>query len=329
MSITAEQKLVVQFYDSFGTKVKGFLTDIVDGPVVSNFFYRLDSDASIPRKLPLAEGVTFHHFEHNDFVVHIPKETRQIVLFERLVRSDEFKNTKCELPLIMGVGTFGDPMILNLQRMPHILVTGHTGCGKTMFMMAAVRSLATKFSSTECKFIIIDPKGVDFVQLNGDKHLMRDVITEPEEALKTFDNITQMIDERYQKLADNNVKNITEYKKKTGKKDMPFIIVVIDEFADFMYIAKKQTEKFITTVAQKARAVGIHLIIATQRPDKEVLTTTIKANMPTRVAFQARSAVDSMNMLGERGAEQLLPYGDMLISDAGRTPVRIHTPYVD
>ena len=329
MSITAEQKLVVQFYESFGTKVKGFLTDIVDGPVVSNFFYRLDSDASIPRKLPLAEGVTFHHFEHNDFVVHIPKETRQIVLFERLVRSDEFKNTKCELPLIMGVGTFGDPMILNLQRMPHILVTGHTGCGKSVFETALIKSLIAKFSPTECKFVIIDPKAADFVCLNGNKHLLTDVITEPEEGLKAFENITQVIDERYQKLADNNVKNITEYKKKTGKKDMPFIIVVIDEFADFMYIAKKQTEKFITTVAQKARAVGIHLIIATQRPDKEVLTTTIKANMPTRVAFQARSAVDSMNMLGERGAEQLLPYGDMLISDAGRTPVRIHTPYVD
>lgn len=326
--ITPEQKLVVQFYESFGTKVKGFLTDIVDGPIVSNFFYRVDSDASIPKKLPLGSGITFHHFDHNNFVVQVPKETRQMVFFDKLVKSDDFKKTKCALPLIMGVGTFGDPMILNLQRMPHILVTGRTGCGKSMFMMASIKSLCAKFSPTECKFVIIDPKAVDFVHLNGDKHLLRNVITEPEEGLQVFDSITQMIDERYQKLADNNVKNITEYKEKTNNKDMPFIIVVIDEFADFMYIGKKQTERFISMVAQKARAVGIHLIIGTQRTDKEVLTTTIKANMPTRVAFQARSALDSMNALGERGAEQLLPYGDILISDAGRVPVRIHTPYL-
>lgn len=328
MPITPEQKLVVQFYESFGTKVKGFITDIVDGPVVSNFFYRVDSGASIPKKLSLDKGITFHNFEHNDFVVHIPKETRQTIFFDKLVKSDAFKNTQFTLPLIMGVGTYGDPMILNLQSMPHMLVTGHTGCGKSVFIMGLIKSLMTKLSPTECKFVIFDPRAVDFVCLDGDKHLLRDVVVNPEEGLKVFENITQMIDERYQKLADNNVRNIIEYKEKTNKKDMPFIIVVIDEFVDFMYIGKKQTERFISTVAQKARATGIHLILGTQRPDKEVLTNTIKATMPVRVAFQARSAADSINMFGERGAEQLLPFGDMLISEAGRKPVRIHTPYV-
>lgn len=327
--ITPEQQLVVQFYESFGTKVKGFLTNIVDGPVVSNFFYRLNSDASIPKKLLLGDGVTFHHYEHNDFIIEIPKETRQMVFFDKLVKSDEFKNTKCTLPIIMGVGTFGDPMILNLQRMPHILITGRTGSGKSMFINCILKSLQSKFSPTECKFIIIDPIGVDFNHWDNDKHLLCPIIKMDLEATnqKLLD-VLQLLDERYQKLIDNGVKNIDEYKNKTKKTDMPYVIVVIDEIADLMASSKKKTERFITMIAQKARAVGIHLIISTQKADKEFLTTTIKANMPTRVAFQARSVLDSMNALGERGAEQLLPFGDMLISDAGRVPVRIHTPYL-
>ena len=328
--ITPEQKLVVQFYESFGTKVKGHLNDIVDGPVVKNFFYRLDSDSFIPKKLELKEGITYHYYEKNDIVIEVPKETRETIFFDKLAKTDAFKNTKCVLPIIMGVEPLGNPMVLNLQRMPHMLITGHTGCGKSMYLNCFLESLKRKLSPTECKFVIIEPKGIDYNHWDGDKHLLCPIVRlDMDASIQKLQDILHIMDERYQKLHDAKVKNIDEYRKKTNKKDMPYIIVAIDEFADLMYVGKKQTERFVQEIAQKARAVGIHLILATQRPDKSVLTNAIKANMPTRVAFQARSAADSMNMLGEPGAEQLLPFGDILISEAGRRPVRIHTPYID
>lgn len=329
MSLTKEQQLVADFYEKIGNAVKGHLVDIKDGPIVYNFIMKPGEDSNLATIKKVArENECMISFGANEINVQIPKETRQMVFLDKLLKTKEFKNTDAVLPIILGVDTFGEIMIADLRKLPHMLVAGRTGSGKSVLFNSILNSLKSAVSATECKFIIIDPKGVDYDIWDADKHLLEPVIKcDVDAATKKLQEVTELIDERYQKLQDNKVKNVEEYKKKTNKKDMPYIVVVIDELADLMSCAKKQTERCVQYVAQKARAVGIHLIIGTQRPD--ALSGIIKANMPTRVSFQARTTVNSMQMLGEKGAENLLPNADMLFSDAGRIPVRIHTPYVE
>lgn len=330
MTMTLEQKMVSQFYETVGNKINGQLIDIVDGPLVHNFILKPGEKTSLVSIVKAARENNINiAFNSKQINVQVPKETRQTIFLEKLLKSKEFKTIDAVLPMIMGVDTFGNIMIQDLRKMPHILVSGRTGCGKSVLLNCLLDSLKTKLSPTECKFIIIEPKGIDFNRWDADKHLMCPVVRlDVDAAIQKLEDILQIMDDRYQKLQDNKVKNVEEYKKKTNKKDMPYIIVAIDEFADMMYVGKKQTEKFVQEIANKARAVGIHLILATQRPGKDVLTGIIKANMPTKISFQARNPIDSMQMLGERGAERLLSFGDMFFSDAGRMPVRIHSAYV-
>lgn len=329
MSLTKEQQLVADFYEKIGNAVKGHLVDIKDGPIVYNFIMKPGEDSNLATIKKVArENECMISFGANEINVQIPKETRQMVFLDKLLKTKEFKNTDAVLPIILGVDTFGEIMIADLRKLPHMLVAGRTGSGKSVLFNSILNSLKSAVPASECKFIIIDPKGVDYDIWDSDKHLLEPVIKcDVDAATKKLQEVTELIDERYQKLQDNKVKNVEEYKKKTNKKDMPYIVVVIDEVADLMTCAKKQTELCVQYVAQKARAVGIHLIIGTQRPD--ALSGIIKANMPTRVSFQARTSVNSMQMLGEKGAENLLPNADILFSDAGRIPVRIHTPYVE
>ena len=329
MSLTKEQQLVADFYEKIGNAVKGHLVDIKDGPIVYNFIMKPGEDSNLATIKKVArENECMISFGANEINVQIPKETRQMVFLDKLLKTKEFKNTDAVLPIILGVDTFGEIMIADLRKLPHMLVAGRTGSGKSVLFNSILNSLKSAVPASECKFIIIDPKGVDYDIWDSDKHLLEPVIKcDVDAATKKLQEVTELIDERYQKLQDNKVKNVEEYKKKTNKKDMPYIVVVIDEVADLMTCAKKQTELCVQYVDQKARAVGIHLIIGTQRPD--ALSGIIKANMPTRVSFQARTSVNSMQMLGEKGAENLLPNADILFSDAGRIPVRIHTPYVE
>lgn len=330
MTMTIDQKLVSQFYETVGNRLNGQLLDIVDGPWVHNFIVKPSDNTNLSTMVKLAhENNVIITFNSKQVNVQIPKEKRQIVLLGNLLKSKEFKNTKAALPMIMGVDTFGNIVINDLRKMPHLLVSGRTGSGKSVFLNCLLDSLKTKLSPTECKFVIIDPMGVDFNHWDGEKHLMCPVVRlDAYAAIQKLQDILHIMDERYQKLQDNKVKNVEEYRKKTSKKDMPYIVVAVDEMAELMYVGKKQIEKCVQEIAQKARAVGIHLILATQRPDKETLSKIIKANMPTLISFQARNSIDSMLMLGERGAERLLPCGDMFFSDAGRMPVRIHSAFV-
>lgn len=328
MSITPEQRLVSNFYENIGNKIQGHLVDVQDGPLVHNFVFEPDKNVKIPdvyKTIQSQDGVTAEF--RDKIIFQIPNNTRNKIRFKELIRTKEFKETKATLPVLLGVNTTGKPIIVDLHKVPHLLVTGRTGSGKSVFMNAVIKSLAAKLSPTECKFAIFDTMGCDWGQWNGDKHVL--FLSKTEVAPEKLDSLLQLVDERYNVLIANNVVNITEYHKKTHKKDMPFIIVVIDDFADYMCQFKKQTEKFIKNICSKARAVGIHLIIGTQIPEEKVLSKTVKAFMPTRVAFQARSMAHSMLMIGEPGAEKLLPYGDMLFCEAGCYPVRIHTPYVD
>lgn len=327
--MTTEQQIIANFYEKIGNITKGHLVDVIDGPIVYNFIIDPGEHSNLGAiKKAASNNNSMISYGNGQINVQIPKETRQMIFLDKLLKLKEFKNTNAALPIIMGTDTFGEILIQDLRQMPHMLVCGRTGCGKSVFFNSLLKSLKSAVPATECKFIIIDPKGVDYDTWESDKHLMCPMVKlDAEAAVQKLQEVTELIDERYQKLQNNKVKNIEEYHKKTNEKDMPYIVVLIDEFAELMYVAKKQTESCIQCIAQKARAVGIHLIIGTQRPDTVVLTIAIKANMPTRVAFQACNAPDSINRFGERGAEQLLPFGDILFSDAGRLPIRIHTPY--
>ena len=330
MTMTADQKLVSRFYETIGNKIPGHLVDIKDGPLVRNFIFEPDEKAKMSTLSSiLKDQKDVIAVRGKNITFQIPKEKRKLIYMKDLIKTKEFINTKAVLPMILGVDAVGKPKIEDLYKVPHLLVAAHTGSGKSIFIVGLIKSLISKLSPTECKLVIFDPRMVDFARWNGEKHMLTDVVTEVEDGLKMFEYIMHMMEDRYQILRKNNVRNVMEYREKTKKKDMPHIVIVMDEFCDYMQVAKKKMEKFVETICTKARATGIHLILGTQRPDAETISKTIKAFIPTRISFQARSMTDSVQMLGEHGAERLLPMADMLYSEAGRIPVRIHIAYVE
>ena len=328
--MTKEQQIVADFYETISNATNGHLIDIIDGPLVQNFILTPSSQTNIKTVIKNARENNYMVSRLNQqIIVQIPKETGQQIPLEDLLKSKKFKGTDAILPIVMGVDTFGNIIINDLRKMPHILVAGRTGCGKSMFFNCILKSLHVAVSSVECKFMILDTKGVDYDVWESDKHLMCPIVKlDADVTIQKLREVSETIDERYQKLQINKVKNIEEYKKKTRKKDMPYIVVLIDEFADLITMARKEVESYVQYITQNARAVGVHLILGTQHIDKDVLTRQIKVNIPTRIAFQTRTPAESMQILDERGAENLLSCADMLFSDAGQVPVRIHTPYV-
>ena len=331
MPMTKEQKIVVDFYEAIGNATEKHLTDIIDGPLVHNFILNPGGQTNIRTIIKNARKNNYMiSCLKQQIIVQIPKETAQTIPLENLLKSKEFKNTNAVLPIVMGVDTFGNIMINDLRKMPHILVAGRTGCGKSMFFNCILKSLQVAVTSAECKFMILDPKGVDYDMWESDKHLMCPIVKlDAKMAVHKLHEVSELIKERYQKLQDRKVKNIEEYKKKTNNCDMPYVVVVIDEFADLTTGARKEVEGIVQYISQKSRAVGVHLIIGTQHYDGKTLPGIIKAILPTRIAFYARTSAESRQILGERGAENLLPCADMLFSDAGRRPIRIHTPYIE
>ena len=258
---------------------------------------------------------------NNGVIIEIPNDEIKNVKFKDLLKSKEFAKSTATLPIILGVDVFGVPVIKDLHNFPHLLIGGKTGAGKTVLLKNIYESLSHKFSSSQCKFVIIDPKAYDFTKYGKNKNMLMPVITEPDESFNVFNQIIDILDCRYEILHKNKMRNITEYNKKYN--DMPYIIILIDEMADLSALNKKQFESFVQTITQKARAVGIHLIMATQRFDRSVITGVISANMPTRICFKTRDKKDSVLVLGENGAELLTTTGDMLYSEAGRYPQRI------
>lgn len=331
MPLTKEQQIIADFYETAGAAIKGHLIDIIDGPLVHNFILQpTPQSKAITIIKAVYENNYIYSYGNQQIIVQIPKETGQTISLENLLKSKEFKNTNATLPIVMGVDTFGNIMINDLRKMPHVLVVGRTGCGKSMLLNCILKSLQVAVSSVECKFMILDPKGVDYDIWESDKHLMCPIVKlDADVVVQKLREVSELIKERHQKLQDRKVKNIEEYKKKTKNSDMPYVVVVIDEFADLMTVARKEVESCVQYIAQKSRAVGVHLIIGTQHYDGKTLPGIIKAILPTRIAFHTRTSAESRQILGERGAENLLPCADMLFSDAGRAPVRIHTAYTE
>lgn len=352
--------------------VFGRVMGIKPGPIVTLYEFEPDTGMRIADITKTVKDMTRAMATENIRIAHIPSTsfigvemvnvTRQTVRYRSLMESDTFVDTKYKIPLALGVNIGGNPMYFDLAKMPHMLIAGRTGSGKSVFVQSIITSIVYHFTPDKCKLMIIDPKGVDFGFWDDIPHLITPIVKlDPAAAVNALKWAVREMEERYKQLQVLNARNIESYneiaaeKRAAGEKmtkqvavgtdpetgellfetqeidlsDIPYIVIIIDEVADLMSLARKDVEACVQRIAQKARAAGIHLVMATQRPDATTITGVIKANFPTRVSFQARSRIDSVTCLGEGGAEQLLACGDMLFSEAGRVPVRIHGAFID
>ena len=356
-------------FEEFG--VYGKVNGIKPGPIVTLYEFEPDSGMRIAKITDTVKDMTRAMAAENIRIAHIPRTNyigvemvnldRQTVRFQTLITNPEFIHSKYHIPLALGMDIGGNPVYFDLVKMPHVLIAGRTGSGKSVFVQSIIMSILYHFTPDECKLIVIDPKGVDFTPWQDIPHLLTPIVTDANQAINALKWTVREMEERYKKLQDVGVQNLEGYNTEVsklrvaGKKitkpvavgtdpetgalefeereielsGMPYLVVIIDEVADLMSVARKEVEACVQRLAQKARAAGIHLVLATQRPDTTVITGVIKANFPTRISFQARSAIDSGTTLGEKGAEQLLAFGDMLFSEAGRVPVRIHGALID
>lgn len=352
--------------------VHGKVVGIKPGPVVTLYEFMPDEGTRMTDVNKTVTDMVRAMATENIRIAHIPRTqligvemvnlNRQTVRYRGLIDNQMFTESKYKIPLALGVDIGGNPMYFDLAKMPHMLIAGRTGSGKSVFVQSLITSVVYHFTPDKCKLMIIDPKGVDFGFWDEIPHLITPIVKlDPAAAVNALKWAVREMEERYKQLQVLNARNIESYnemaaeKRAAGEKitkqvavgtdeetgellfetqevdlsEMPYIVIIIDEVADLMSLARKEVEACVQRIAQKARAAGIHLIMATQRPDATTITGVIKANFPTRVSFQARSRIDSTTCLGEGGAENLLAMGDMLFSEAGRIPVRIHGAFID
>lgn len=270
--------------------------------------------------------------------IEVPNQEVSLVSLREVLESPKYKNNKTKLAIGLGRDISGEPVIADLARMPHLLIAGATGSGKSVCINAIVTSLLMKAKPNEVKLLMIDPKMVELSVYNGIPHLLIPVVTDPKKASQALKKVVEEMERRYELFSETGMRNIEGYneyiqnqaKKKHGEKEpLPYIVVIVDELADLMMVAPRDVEEAITRLAQMARAAGIHLIIATQRPSVDVITGVIKANIPSRIAFSVSSQVDSRTILDMSGAEKLLGQGDMLFLPAGHSkPTRIQGAFL-
>jgi S-DNA-T family DNA segregation ATPase FtsK/SpoIIIE len=263
--------------------------------------------------------------------IEIPNKVRENVALKEIISSKEFNNKDIKIPITLGKSISGFPIVGDLVSMPHLLIAGTTGSGKSVCINTLILSILYRHKPDDCKLIMIDPKMLELSIYQGIPHLLTPVITEPKKATTALKWVVKEMEKRYREMTEIGVRNISGFNEKASsesKKKMPYIVVIVDEMADLMMIAGKEIENYIQRLAQMARAAGIHIVMATQRPSVDVITGTIKANFPTRISFQVTSKIDSRTILGEQGAELLLGNGDMLFMSSASRIIRIHGPYV-
>ena len=263
----------------------------------------------------------------NTVGIELPNLSRENVYLSEILNNQNFKKKDIKLPIALGKNISGTSIIGDLASMPHLLIAGTTGSGKSVCINTIILSLLYRHSPEKCKFILIDPKMLELSTYEGIPHLLCPVITEAKKAASVLGWVVKEMESRYRLMTKEGVRNIDGYNTK-HKLPMPYIVVVVDEMSDLMLVAGKEIENYIQKLSQMARAAGIHIIMATQRPSVDVITGTIKANFPTRISFQVTSKIDSRTILGEQGAEQLLGKGDMLYMSSANRIVRIHAPFV-
>jgi S-DNA-T family DNA segregation ATPase FtsK/SpoIIIE len=361
-------RLLEGVLDDFG--VKGEIINVRPGPVVT--LYELEPAPGIKssRVIGLADDIARSMSAisarvavvqgRNAIGIELPNQRRETVYLRELLASQDFEKSKHRLPIALGKTIGGEPVIVDLARMPHLLVAGTTGSGKSVAINTMILSLLYRLKPEQCRLIMVDPKMLELSVYDGIPHLLTPVVTDPKKAVVALKWAVREMEDRYKKMSKVGVRNIdgfnarvaeaagkgeiitrtvqTGFDRQTGEaiyeqeemalSELPYIVVIVDEMADLMMVAGKDIEGAIQRLAQMARAAGIHLIMATQRPSVDVITGTIKANFPTRISFQVTSKIDSRTILGEQGAEQLLGQGDMLYMAGGGRISRVHGPFV-
>jgi S-DNA-T family DNA segregation ATPase FtsK/SpoIIIE len=368
-SLEQNARLLEKVLDDFG--VRGDIVKVRPGPVVTLYELEPAAGTKSSRVIGLADDIARSMSAistriavipgRNAIGVELPNSSRETVYLRELLETEEYRDERIKLPIALGKDIGGDTVITDLSRMPHLLIAGTTGSGKSVGINTMILSFLYRLSPEECKMIMIDPKMLELSVYEGIPHLLSPVVTEPGKAVVALKWAVKEMEHRYRLMSNLGVRNIAGYNKRieeavqkgevlersaqtgfdpnTGKpivetiplemEKLPFIVIVVDEMADLMLVAGKDIEGSIQRLAQMARAAGIHLIMATQRPSVDVITGVIKANFPTRISFQVTSRIDSRTILGEQGAEQLLGMGDMLYMAGGSRVIRVHGAFVD
>ena len=321
----------------FDFGVEGKIKKVNCGPVVTLYEFEPASGIKVSKIINLADDIARHTSSVSARVatipgkstigIEIPNSKRENVFLSEIIADERFYKKEIKLPIALGKNISGIPVIGDLFSMPHLLIAGTTGSGKSVCINTIILSLLYKYDPEKCNLILIDPKMLELSAYEGIPHLLCPVITESRKATAALGWAVKEMENRYKLMTHVGVKNIDSYNSK-HKKHMPYIVVIVDEMSDLMLIAGKEIENYIQRLSQMARAAGIHIIMATQRPSVDVITGTIKANFPTRISFQVTSKIDSRTILGEQGAEQLLGKGDMLFMSSANRIARIHGPYV-
>ncbi len=317
--------------------IDGKIKAINNGPVVSLYEFEPAPGVKVSKIINLSEDLARNTSStsarvsvipgKNTVGIEIPNETRESVSLREIISYEKFQKKDVKLPIALGKSISGMPIVGDLTTMPHLLIAGTTGSGKSVCINTIIVSLLYKLNPDLCKFILIDPKMLELSTYEGIPHLLTPVITDAKKATSALAWTVKEMNSRYKLMSKVGVRNIDGYNAK-HKLKMPYIVVVVDEMSDLMLVAGKEIENYIQKLSQMARAAGIHIIMATQRPSVDVITGTIKANFPTRISFQVSSKIDSRTILGEQGAEQLLGKGDMLFMSSANRIVRIHGPFV-
>jgi S-DNA-T family DNA segregation ATPase FtsK/SpoIIIE len=317
--------------------VSGNIKKVSHGPVVTLNEFEPAAGVKVSKIINLSDDIARNTSSEsariatipgsNTVGIELPNNTRENVYLSEILANADFKKKEIKLPIALGKNISGKPIVGDLASMPHLLIAGTTGSGKSVCINTIILSLLYRHTPDKCKFILIDPKMLELSTYEGIPHLLCPVITEAKKAASVLGWVVKEMESRYRLMTKEGVRNIDGYNTK-HKLPMPYIVVVVDEMSDLMLVAGKEIENYIQKLSQMARAAGIHIIMATQRPSVDVITGTIKANFPTRISFQVTSKIDSRTILGEQGAEQLLGKGDMLYMSSANRIVRIHAPFV-
>ena len=317
--------------------VSGNIKKVSHGPVVTLNEFEPAAGVKVSKIVNLSDDIARNTSSEsaristipgsNTVGIELPNSARENVYLSEILNNSDFKKRDIKLPIALGKNISGVPIIGDLSSMPHLLIAGTTGSGKSVCINTIILSLLYSHTPEKCKFILIDPKMLELSTYEGVPHLLCPVITEAKKAASVLGWVVKEMESRYRLMTKEGVRNIDGYNTK-HKLPMPYIVVVVDEMSDLMLVAGKEIENYIQKLSQMARAAGIHIIMATQRPSVDVITGTIKANFPTRISFQVTSKIDSRTILGEQGAEQLLGKGDMLYMSSANKIVRIHAPFV-
>ncbi len=317
--------------------VNGNIKKISHGPVVTLNEFEPAAGVKVSKIINLSDDIARNTSSEsariatipgsNTVGIELPNNSRENVYLKEILSHSDFKKKDIKLPIALGKNISGNPIVGDLSSMPHLLIAGTTGSGKSVCINTIILSLLYRHTPDKCKFILIDPKMLELSTYEGIPHLICPVITEAKKAASVLGWVVKEMESRYRLMTKEGVRNIDGYNAK-HKLPMPYIVVVVDEMSDLMLVAGKEIENYIQKLSQMARAAGIHIIMATQRPSVDVITGTIKANFPTRISFQVTSKIDSRTILGEQGAEQLLGKGDMLYMSSANRIVRIHAPFV-